>query len=64
MQVFIKEWPNKTATIMTGNGQVVWTFSSVPEARKACREWQSISTAEPILYEDPAGDPDLTGAAA
>ena len=57
MKVFIKEWPNKTATVMTGNCQVVWTFSSVAEARKACREWHSISTPEPILYEDTTAEP-------
>ena len=51
MKVYIREWPNKTATVMTGNGQVVWTFSSVAEARRACLEWQSISTSEPVLFE-------------
>ena len=49
---------------MTGNGQVVWTFSSVVEARRACREWHSISSAEPILYEDANGDPEPSGAMA
>jgi hypothetical protein len=58
MMVFIKEWSNKTATVMTGNGQVVWTFSSVAEARKACREWHSISTPESILYEDTTAEPE------
>ena len=24
MMVFIKEWPNKTATIISENGQVIW----------------------------------------
>jgi predicted acetyltransferase len=64
MKVFIKEWPNKTATVMTGNGQVVWTFSNVPEARRACREWHSISTTEPILYEDSTDSPEQAGCAA
>jgi hypothetical protein len=41
MRVFIKEWPNKTATILTANGQVVWTFSSAAEARQACHDWRS-----------------------
>jgi hypothetical protein len=62
MKVFIKEWPNKTATIMTGNGQVVWTFSSVMEARKACREWHAIRSAEPVLHEDASGGPEPAGA--
>ena len=39
MRVVIKEWPNRTATLMTEIGQVVWTFSSAEHARAACREW-------------------------
>lgn len=50
MRLFIKEWVNKTATIMTENGQVVWTFSSIQDARTACREWQALSDAEPVTY--------------
>ena len=42
MKVYITEWPNKTATILTENGEVIWSFSSVPEARQACDEWCSI----------------------
>jgi hypothetical protein len=43
MYVYIKEWPNKTATILTSNGQVIWTFSSVAQARQACLDWHSIT---------------------
>ena len=50
MKIIIKEWPNRTATLMTTNGQVIWTFSSIDEARMACREWQAISSAEEILH--------------
>ena len=39
MNFFIKEWPNKTATLMLEDGTVVWTFSSVDEARKVADEW-------------------------
>jgi len=49
MKLFIKEWPNKTATIMTENGQVVWTFSSREIARHACREWFT-ALAEKVEY--------------
>jgi len=49
MRLFIKEWPNKTATIMTENGQVVWTFSSSEKARHACQEWFAM-LAEEIEY--------------
>jgi len=44
MRLFVKEWPNKTATLMTENGQVVWTFGSVREAWQACREWCSANS--------------------
>jgi hypothetical protein len=43
MKVYIKEWANKTATLLTENGEVVWTFSSVSEARQACQDWRSIT---------------------
>ena len=46
MRIVIKEWPNRTATIMTEIGQVVWTFSSADQARAACREWLSPATGE------------------
>jgi len=39
MNFFIKEWPNKTATLMLEDGTVVWTFPSVDEARKVADEW-------------------------
>jgi hypothetical protein len=52
MKVLIREWANKTATVMTTNGQVVWTFSSVAEARRACREWHCISATEPVTCEE------------
>ena len=50
MRAYIKEWPNKTATIMTEDGQVVWTFSSMEEARRACHEWQDTLLPERIEY--------------
>ena len=39
MKVYIKEWADKTASIPTDNGQVVWTFSSAAGARQACTDW-------------------------
>jgi hypothetical protein len=42
MKVYTKEWADKTASILTDNGQVVWTFSSAAEARQACTDWHSI----------------------
>ena len=54
MKVYIKEWPNKTATLMTENGQVIWTFSSVAEARDVCRAWFRLSDEE-VQYDGEAG---------
>jgi hypothetical protein len=48
VQLLIKEWVNRTATVMTENGQVLWTFSSLAAARAACREWQALSGDEPV----------------
>ena len=42
MNVYIQEWPNKTASLLTANGQVIWTFSSTAEAQQACRDWHSV----------------------
>ena len=61
MKLFIKEWPNKTATIMTENGQVVWTFSNREIARVACQEWFTTLTEKveycEILDEEPLANP-------
>jgi hypothetical protein len=56
MKVLIKEWPNRTATIMTENGQVVWTFSSVAAARTACQEWQDLNAEVAELIVEHAFD--------
>ena len=65
MQVYIKVWPNKTATIMTENGQVVWTFSSTEEARRACAERHNLVANEPVLlFEDSAFSDEFVPSAA
>jgi len=57
MNVYIKEWPNKTATILTSNGQVIWTFSSVAEARQVCADWHGIVYAgDASALENPCAD--------
>jgi hypothetical protein len=65
MLVYIKEWPNKTASILSNNGQVIWTFSSTSEARRACGEWHNLVAGEPvILYEEEPAEPEpITSAA-
>ncbi len=59
MKLFIKEWPNKTATIMTENGQVVWTFSNREIAQHACHEWFR-TLAEKVEYCEILDEEDLT----
>ena len=54
MHLYIKVWPDSTATIMTHTGQVVWTFSSAEEARKACSEWHNLVDGEPVIVHDEA----------
>jgi len=57
MMVFIKEWPNKTATIISDNGQVIWTFSNIDQARRACGEWHNLVAGEPVVVLDDSPDP-------
>lgn len=42
MYFFIKEWPDKSATFMTDTDQVLWTFTSLAEARQACRNYYAV----------------------
>lgn len=39
MNFYIKEWPNKTATLMLSNGCTLFTFRSVDDAVLACKDW-------------------------
>ena len=43
MTFFIKEWQDKSASLMTTNGYVLWTFESLDAARKVCQEWYQVS---------------------
>jgi len=54
MRIYIKEWPNKTASIITAEGQVIWTFSSYESARQACREWRSLMSPNDVEPYDGA----------
>jgi len=54
MRIYIKEWPNKTASIITAEGQVIWTFSSSETARQACREWHSLISPDDVESFDTA----------
>lgn len=48
MNFYIKEWANHTATLMTDNGQVLWTFPSRSEAYEVCREYYALQFGEDI----------------
>lgn len=39
MYCFIKEWPNKMATLMTADGVVLCTLSSTDEAQQVWHSW-------------------------
>lgn len=43
MNFYIKTWPDDTATLMTDNGQVLWSFHSLNDAVSACREWYNLN---------------------
>ena len=37
---------------MSHNGQVIWTFSSVEEARQACIDWHNLVDDEPVIIDE------------
>lgn len=39
MYCYIKEWPDKMATLMTEDGVVIWTFETIEEAREVWQDW-------------------------
>jgi hypothetical protein len=43
MNFYIKTWPDDTATLMTDNGQVLWSFHSLDDAVAACHEWYAMN---------------------
>ena len=52
MFFYIKEWPNKTATLMTEGGAVLWTFHSAEEALQVCRDWYQVHEENVEYYVD------------
>ena len=49
MKVLIKEWPNRTATIMTENGQVVWAHGRYLRVRDVPQERRVVTGARQAL---------------
>lgn len=58
MYFYIKEWPNKTATLMLENGTILWTFHNVEEAQKVCIEWYRIQDGDVSYYLEEEHDLD------
>lgn len=56
MFFYIKEWPNKTATLMANDGHVLWTFHSAEEALKVCRDWHHVNEESIDCYVDEADE--------
>lgn len=52
MRFFIKEWSDDTVTLMTDQGQVIWTFDSVPSAIRGAREWAGYAENESPFPRD------------
>jgi hypothetical protein len=52
MRFFIKEWPNKTATLLAENGTVLWTFSNAQEAEKVAKDWCRVQGENHVYHLD------------
>lgn len=53
MDFYIKEWADKSASLITRDGLRLSTFASVESALAACREWYQLSEERviPDFYE-------------
>lgn len=52
MEFIIKEWPDKSATLMTENGYNLATFNSLGEARQVYEEWRKSQQAREFKRQD------------
>ena len=64
MRFFIKEWPNKTATLMAENGAELWTFLSVAEAENVCRDWYNVQGENVVYHLDVIAESNMQSNAA
>lgn len=61
MEFYIREWADKTASLITRDGYRLWTFASVDSALAACREWYRVSEERVISdFNDASGNNSLT----
>jgi len=47
MKFYVKEWNDKTVSLMTENGNVLGYFPSIFDALTACEEWYMYNNNEP-----------------
>ena len=52
MHVYIKEWADETATLMTDNGRVICVFPSIDEAQSLCRDEYSLNELLSSYYRE------------
>jgi len=52
MNFIIKEWPDKSASLMTENGYNLATFNSLSEARQVYGEWRKSQQARDFRRPD------------
>jgi len=43
MNFYIKEWPDRSATLMTIAGHQLFTFKNIDSALTACGDWHGIN---------------------
>lgn len=43
MNFYIKEWPDRSASLMTAAGRQLFTFKNVDSALTACGDWYGIN---------------------
>ena len=52
MSLYIKEWADETAMIMTDNGQVLCVFPSFEEAQSSCTEEYSLDDLLALYHQE------------
>lgn len=58
MNIFIKEWADHSATLMTDNGQVLSTYPSRKAAYAVCREYYAAQFGQDIEAHNAASGDD------
>ena len=53
MQIYVKEWPNRAATLYTEAGEELWTF---PDLESAMTLWTALRVERAAAADEMAGD--------